>query len=134
MDPVAEAFEAQRDRLQAVAHRLLGSHADAEDVVQEAWLRLSRQDTATIHNLAGWLTTVVGRISLDVLRSRRPEAPYDEMVVQVDEGPPPEDNVALADSIGLALLAVLESLGPSERLASAARPREIVTGQRRASP
>ena len=57
MDPVAEAFEAQRDRLQAVAHRLLGSHADAEDVVQEAWLRLSRQDTAAIHNLAGWLQT-----------------------------------------------------------------------------
>ena len=117
MDPVAEAFEAQRDRLQAVAHRLLGSHADAEDVVQEAWLRLSRQDAATIHNLAGWLTTVVGRISLDVLRSRRPEAPYDELVVTVDDGPAPGDDAALADSIGLALLAVLESLGPSERLA-----------------
>jgi RNA polymerase sigma-70 factor (ECF subfamily) len=71
-DSVAELFEAQRDRLRAVAHRMLGSHVDAEDVVQEAWLRLSRQDTATIHNLAGWLTTVVGRISLDVLRSLRP--------------------------------------------------------------
>ncbi len=69
--PMAEAFEAQRDRLRAVAYRMLGSHTDAEDVVQEAWLRLSRQDTASIDNLAGWLTTVVGRISLDVLRSRR---------------------------------------------------------------
>ncbi|MFG2075339.1 sigma factor-like helix-turn-helix DNA-binding protein [Nonomuraea maritima] len=88
-----------------------------------AWLRLSRQDTATIHNLAGWLTTVVGRISLDVLRTRqaRPEASYDdrlpELVVAVDDGPAPEDDVALADSVGLALLVVLESLGPSERLA-----------------
>ncbi|WP_432934081.1 sigma-70 family RNA polymerase sigma factor [Microbispora sp. CA-135349] len=122
-DPVAEAFEAQRDRLRAVAYRMLGSHADAEDVVQEAWLRVSRQDTATIDNLAGWLTTVVGRISLDVLRSRqaRPEASYDdrlpELVVTVDNGPAPEDDVVLADSVGLALLVVLDSLGPSERLA-----------------
>jgi RNA polymerase sigma factor (sigma-70 family) len=122
-DPVATAFEAQRDRLRAVAYRMLGSHADAEDVVQEAWLRLSRQDTATIRNLAGWLTTVVGRISLDVLRSRQahPEASYDdrlpELVVTVDDGAAPEDDVALADSVGLALLVVLESLRPSERLA-----------------
>lgn len=121
-DPVAEAFEAQRDRLRAVAYRMLGSHADAEDVVQEAWLRLSRQDTETIDNLAGWLTTVVGRLSLDVLRSRqaRPEAPFDrlpEFVVTVDDVPAPEDDVALADSVGLALLVVLESLRPSERLA-----------------
>ena len=116
-DPLTQAFEAQRDRLRAVAHRVLGSHADAEDVVQEAWLRLSRQDAGTITNLDGWLTTVVGRISLDVLRSRRsrPEAPYDEIVVAVDESP--EDDVALADSVGLALLVVLESLGPGERLA-----------------
>ncbi|WP_024760006.1 sigma-70 family RNA polymerase sigma factor [Streptomyces exfoliatus] len=122
-EPMAEAFEAQRDRLRAVAHRMLGSHADAEDVVQEAWLRLSRQDTATIHNLAGWLTTVVGRISLDVLRSRqtRPEASYDdrtsELVVTLDDDSAPEDDAVLADSVGLALLVVLESLGPSERLA-----------------
>ena len=75
---MAEAFEAQRDRLRAVAYRVLGSHADAEDVVQEAWMRLVRQDAATIANLAGWLTTVVGRISLDLLRSRRahPETAY----------------------------------------------------------
>ena len=123
MEPVAEVFETQRDRLRAVAYRMLGSHADAEDVVQDAWLRLARQDTATIDNLAGWLTTVVGRISLDVLRSRQahPEASYDDrlsdLVVTVDDGPAPEDDVALADSVGLALLAVLESLGPSERLA-----------------
>ncbi|MDQ0752261.1 RNA polymerase sigma factor (sigma-70 family) [Streptomyces africanus] len=122
-DPMAEAFEAQRDRLRAVAYRMLGSRADAEDVVQEAWLRLSRQDAATIHNLGGWLTTVVGRISLDVLRSRqaRPEAFYDdsasELVVTLDDGPAPEDDAVLADSVGLALLVVLESLGPSERLA-----------------
>jgi RNA polymerase sigma factor (sigma-70 family) len=118
-DTLAETFEAQRDRLRAVAHRVLGSAADAEDVVQEAWLRLSRQDAAEIHNLEGWLTTVVGRISLDVLRSRRarPEAPYDEVVVAVDDGTAPEEDVALADSVGLALLVVLETLGPSERLA-----------------
>jgi RNA polymerase sigma factor (sigma-70 family) len=122
-DPVAEVFESQRDRLRSVAYRMLGSHADAEDAVQEAWLRLSRQDPASIHNLAGWLTTVVGRISLDVLRSRqaRPEASYDdrlaELVVTVDDSPAPEDDVVLADSVGLALLVVLESLGPSERLA-----------------
>ncbi|MEU3985338.1 sigma-70 family RNA polymerase sigma factor [Streptomyces sp. NPDC026672] len=122
-DPIAEAFESQRDRLRAVAQRLLGSHADAEDVVQEAWLRLSRQNTETIRNLPGWLTTVVGRISLDVLRSRQagPEASYDDglsaLVVTVDDGPAPEDDVVLADSVGLALLVVLESLRPNERLA-----------------
>jgi len=121
-DPVTEAFEAQRDRLRAVSFRLLGSHADAEDVVQEAWLRLSRQDAMTIHNLAGWLTTVVARISLDVLRSRQahPETSHDglpELVVLADDGPTPEDDVVLADSVGLALLVVLDSLGPSERLA-----------------
>ncbi|GAA2373966.1 sigma-70 family RNA polymerase sigma factor [Streptomyces cuspidosporus] len=122
-DPVAEAFEAQRDRLRAVAHRMLGSHADAEDVVQEAWLRLSGQDAAAIHNLAGWLTTVVGRISLDILRSRqsRPQASYDDrlpdLVVTIDDGATPEDDAALADSVGLALLVVLDSLRPSERLA-----------------
>ncbi|MDN3353422.1 sigma-70 family RNA polymerase sigma factor [Actinomadura sp. DC4] len=121
--PMAEAFEAQRGRLHAVAYRMLGSHADAEDAVQEAWLRLSRQDTVAIHNLAGWLTTVVGRIGLDVLRARRarPEASYDvrlpDLVVTADDAPAPEDDVALADSVGLALLLVLESLGPGERLA-----------------
>ncbi|MEV6879606.1 sigma-70 family RNA polymerase sigma factor [Amycolatopsis sp. NPDC051128] len=118
-DTLAETFEAQRDRLRAVAHRVLGSSADAEDVVQEAWLRLSRQDATAIENLEGWLTTVVGRLSLDVLRSRRsrPEATYDEIVVTADDGPAPEEDAELADSVGLALLVVLESLGPNERLA-----------------
>jgi len=122
-DLVAAAFEAQRDRLRAVAYRVLGSHADAEDAVQEAWMRLARQDAATIQNLAAWLTTVVGRISLDVLRSRqtRAEASYgdglSELVVTTDEESLPEEHVALADSVGLALLVVLDSLGPSERLA-----------------
>ncbi|GAA2651390.1 sigma-70 family RNA polymerase sigma factor [Nonomuraea recticatena] len=119
---LAEAFEAQRDRLSAVAYRVLGSHADAEDVVQEAWMRLARQDATTIENLTGWLTTVVGRISLDVLRSRqvRPEASYgdglSELVITVDDSAEPEEVVALADSVGLALLVVLDALGPSERL------------------
>jgi RNA polymerase sigma-70 factor (ECF subfamily) len=109
--------------VRAVAHRMLGSHADAEDVVQEAWLRLSRQDAATLHNVAGWLTTVLSRISLDVLRSRqaRPEVSYDdgpsEFEVTLDDSTAPEEDAVLADSVGLALLAVLESLGPSERLA-----------------
>ncbi|WP_406230730.1 sigma-70 family RNA polymerase sigma factor [Nocardia sp. NBC_01009] len=120
---VTEAFEAQRDRLRAVAYRVLGSHADAEDVVQEAWMRLVRQDTATIGNLAGWLTTVVGRISLDLLRSRQahPETPYGQefsaLMVTPDDAPAPDEQVALADSVGLALLVVLDSLTPSERLA-----------------
>ncbi|MES9608515.1 sigma-70 family RNA polymerase sigma factor [Actinomadura sp. NPDC000929] len=120
---VTEAFEAQRDRLRAVAYRVLGSHADAEDVVQEAWMRLVRQDEATIANLAGWLTTVVGRISLDVLRSRQahPEAAYGQqyadLVVTPADDPAPDEQAVLADSVGLALLVVLDSLTPSERLA-----------------
>ena len=122
-DAVAGAFEQQRDRLRAVAYRMLGSYADAEDVVQEAWLRLSRQDAAGLGNLAGWLTTVVGRISLDVLRARQahPVASYDagaaDLVVVVDQAPAPDEDAALADSVGLALLVVLDSLGPGERLA-----------------
>ena len=107
----------------AVAYRMLGSRADAEDAVQEAWLRLARQDAAAIDNLAGWLTTVVGRVCIDVLRSRkaRPEASYDdqlpELVVTEDGGGAPEDDAVLAESVGLALLVVLDTLGPAERLA-----------------
>ncbi|MFF2023261.1 sigma-70 family RNA polymerase sigma factor [Streptomyces sp. NPDC058171] len=122
-DPVTEAFEAQRERLRAVAYRVLGTHADAEDVVQEAWMRLVRQDAATIDNLAGWLTTVVGRLSLDLLRTRRarPETAYGkecaDLVVTPADDPAPDEQVALADAVGLALLVVLDSLTPSERLA-----------------
>lgn len=122
-DALAEAFERQRGRLVAVAYRMLGSRADAEDAVQEAWLRLARQDAAAIDNLAGWLTTVVGRVCIDVLRSRkaRPEASYDdrlpELVVTEDGGGAPEDDALLAESVGLALLVVLDTLRPAERLA-----------------
>ncbi|SEG86651.1 RNA polymerase sigma-70 factor, ECF subfamily [Actinacidiphila yanglinensis] len=122
-DALAGAFEEQRGRLVAVAHRMLGSRADAEDAVQEAWLRLARQDPAGIDNLGGWLTTVVGRVCLDVLRARRirPEAPYDdrlpELVVSQDEEGAPEDGALLAESVGLALLVVLDTLRPTERLA-----------------
>ena len=122
-EAVAEAFEEQRGRLVAVAHRMLGSRADAEDAVQEAWLRLARQDTASIDNLAGWLTTVVGRVCIDMLRSRkaRPEASYDdqlpELVVTEDNDGAPEDDALLADSVGLALLVLLDTLRPAERLA-----------------
>jgi RNA polymerase sigma factor (sigma-70 family) len=122
-ETLAADFEEQRGRLVAIAQRVLGSPADAEDVVQEAWLRLARQDPATIDNLAGWLTTVVGRICIDVLRSRktRPEAAYDdeppELVVTEDLDSTPEDEALLADSVGLALLVVLDTLGPAERLA-----------------
>ncbi|MFD3651366.1 sigma-70 family RNA polymerase sigma factor [Streptomyces cyaneofuscatus] len=131
-DPIAEAFEEHRARLTAVAHRVLGSHADADDAVQEAWLRLSRQDAGAIGNLGGWLTTVVGRISLDLLRSGRTRrtVPLDDrltdlvhlgdltdLAVTIDKNPAPEDLVALGDSLGLALLTVLDSLRPDERLA-----------------
>lgn len=118
---LAEVFETQRDRLHAVAFRMLGSHADADDVVQEAWLRLSRQPSGGIENLAGWLTTVVGRLSLDVLRGRRthPEMTYDEpeLTIEFSDDTSLEEEAALADSVGLALLVVLDALKPSERLA-----------------
>jgi RNA polymerase sigma factor (sigma-70 family) len=114
-----EIFEQQRPRLLAVAHRILGSRSDAEDAVQEAWLRLSRQDADSIGNLAGWLTTVVGRICIDTLRARtsRAEVPVSELVVTEDDDSTPEDTAVLADSVGLALLVVLGSLRPDERLA-----------------
>lgn len=120
---LASAFQGQRERLVAVAHRMLGSRADAEDAVQEAWLRLVRQDATAIDNLPGWLTTVVSRICLDSLRSRttRPEGPYrhqlPELVVTEDDGGAPEGDALLAESVGLALSMVLETLRPSERLA-----------------
>jgi RNA polymerase sigma-70 factor (ECF subfamily) len=122
-DALAAAFEQQRGRLVALAHRILGSRADAEDAVQDAWLRLARQDAAAVDNLAGWLTTVVGRICIDVLRSRRsrPETSYEdalpEFVVSEDDGARPEEDALLADAVGVALLVVLDTLGPAERLA-----------------
>src|SRR5262245_61365333 len=114
MNELATEFEAHRVRLTRVAYRMLGSTAEAEDAVQEAWLRLSRVDAGAVANLGGWLTTVVARVCLDLLRTRRGEA-LPEPVVQVVEGP--EEEALLADSVGIALLVVLETLTPAERLA-----------------
>lgn len=115
---LAQTFEGQRPRLLAVARRVLGSRSDAEDAVQEAWVRLSRQDADAIDNVGAWLTTVLGRICVDTLRARgaRPEVPVDELVVTEDTDTP-EDAAVLADSVGLAMLVVLGSLRPEERLA-----------------
>src|SRR6186997_1629088 len=116
-------FEAHRPRLHAVAYRMLGSLAEADDAVQEAWLRLNRTDAAAVDNLGGWLTTVVARISLNMLRSRktRREEPLGahvpEPIVSRADGGDPAHEALLADSVGLALLAVLEMLPPAERLA-----------------
>ncbi|WP_242901579.1 RNA polymerase sigma factor SigJ [Actinomadura terrae] len=120
---LAERFEDHRGHLKAVAYRMLGSLAEADDAVQEAWLRLSRTDAAAVQNLGGWLTTVVGRVCMDMLRSRtsRRETPLDERlpdpVVSPVDGVDPEQRAVLADSVGLALLVVLQSLTPAERLA-----------------
>jgi RNA polymerase sigma factor (sigma-70 family) len=119
---LAERFEEQRPRLRAVAYRMLGSSAEADDAVQDAWLRLNRTDAAEIENLDAWLTTVVARVALNMLRARRSrrEEPLDSLpnpvVEEPDEGDP-EHELLLADSIGLALLVVLDTLTPSERLA-----------------
>ena len=120
---LAKRFEEHRGHLRAVAYRMLGSLSEADDAVQEAWLRLSRSDTSEVQNLAGWLTTVVGRVCLDLLRSRasRGEEPLDarvpDPVVSPADGVDPEQQALLADSVGLALLVVLETLAPAERLA-----------------
>jgi RNA polymerase sigma factor (sigma-70 family) len=124
VDPIATQFEEQRPRLRAVAYRMLGSPTDADDAVQEAWLRLSRSDADAIGNLSGWLTTVVARVALDMLKARkRRREDYvgswlPEPVVDVDpvDGDPAQQ-AELADSVGLALLVVLENLAPNERLA-----------------
>ena len=120
-DWLATRFEENRVRLRAVAYRILGSEAEAEDAVQETWIRLSRTDGDEIDNLGGWLTTVVGRICLDMLRTRRgrPEEPVSEHspVLADDVVPDPELEAVQADSVGLALLVVLETLTPAERLA-----------------
>ncbi len=116
---LVERFEADRPRLQAVAYRLLGSTGEADDAVQEAWLRLSRAGTNDIENLSGWLMTVVARVCLDILRSRRsrreePLAPDSEFI---DDVASPEAEAVLADSVGVAMLTVLDRLAPAERVA-----------------
>lgn len=123
---LALAFEERRPRLRAVAHRLLGSAAEADDAVQETWLRLSRSDADAIENLGGWLTTVVSRVALDMLRSRAARREVAPVVVGHDDdavpepaapGPGPADRAEEADAVGAALLVVLDALGPAERLA-----------------
>jgi RNA polymerase sigma factor (sigma-70 family) len=120
---LAERFEEHRSRLRAVAYRMLGSVSEADDAVQEAWLRLSRSDADAIENLGAWLTTVVARISLNTLRARstRREQPIGvrvpEPVIDRADGTDPEHEALLADAVGLALLVVLETLTPAERLA-----------------
>jgi RNA polymerase sigma factor (sigma-70 family) len=120
---LAQQFEEHRTRMRAVAYRMLGSLSEADDAVQETWLRLSRIDADEVENLGGWLTTVVARVSLNMLRSRRSwrEEPLDvrmpEPIVDRADGTDPEHEALLADSVGLALLVVLETLSPPERLA-----------------
>jgi RNA polymerase sigma-70 factor (ECF subfamily) len=120
---LAREFEAQRPRLRAVAYRMLGSLSEAEDAVQDAWLRLSRTDADEVENLAAWLTTVVARVALNMLRSRKTrreeslQVRVPDPIVGSADGTDPEHEALLADSVGLALLVVLETLGPAERLA-----------------
>jgi len=116
-DWLAEQFERNRSRLRAVAYRMLGSLSEADDAVQESWLRLSRSDAQGIENLAGWLTTVVARVSLNMLRSRKSRREEslgmrlpDPIIDRVDAGVDPEHAALLSDSLGLALLVVLETL------------------------
>jgi RNA polymerase sigma factor (sigma-70 family) len=122
-DFLAEQFEEHRTHLRAVAYKMLGSLSEADDAVQEGWLRLSRSDTSDVENLRAWLTTVVARVCLNILRSRRTrrEEPLDvrvpDPIVSRDDWTQPEHQALLADSVGLALLVVLESLAPAERLA-----------------
>src|SRR6266516_7355295 len=120
---LAAQFEAERPHLRAVAYRMLGSLSEADDAVQESWLHLSRSDTSSVENLGGWLTTVVARVCLDMLRSRnlRREEPLPvhvpDPVISSEGESQPEEQALLADSVGLALLVVLDTLTPDERLA-----------------
>src|SRR5215475_8362152 len=121
-DSLAERFEDHRGHLRAVAYRMLGSLSEADDAVQETWLRLAHTDAGGVHNLGGWLTTVVGRVCLDMLRSRtaRPEPVGPRLpdpIVGREDEVDPEHEALLHDSVGLALLVVLETLTPAERLA-----------------
>src|SRR5262249_55143866 len=119
---LAERFDEHRSHLRAVAYRMLGSLSEADDAVQEAWVRLSRTDAGAVENLGGWLTTVVGRASLNMLRSRqaRREEPLGvhlpDPILDRADGMSPEHEALLADSVGLALLVVLDALSPPERL------------------
>jgi RNA polymerase sigma-70 factor, ECF subfamily len=119
---LADEFEDHRPRLQAVAYRMLGSISEADDAVQDAWLRVSRADTSDVENLGGWLTTIVARVALNMLRARgiRREGPLEvhlpDPIIDPADGTDPEHEALLADSIGLALLVVLETLTPAERL------------------
>ena len=125
MDPdlLAERFEEHRGHLRAVAYRMLGSINEADDAVQEAWLRLSRSDSDAVDNLGGWLTTVVGRVCLDMLRTRKSrredslDARLPDPIVSGERGVEPEQEALIADSVGLAMLVVLEALTPAERIA-----------------
>lgn len=120
---IAERFEENRSQLRAIAYRMLGSISEAEDAVQETWLRLNRSDADAVENLTGWLTTVTSRICLDILRSRRArrEGSFDEetlgQIQKHQSENDPEQELLLADSVGLALLVILETLNPAERLA-----------------
>src|SRR6266566_3536876 len=120
---LAERFEANRSHLRGVAFRMLGSMTEADDAVQEAWIRLSRTDTSDVDNLRAWLTTVVGRVCLNMLRSRRTrreasiETHLPDPIVSPEAGIDPEQEALLGDSVGLALLVVLDSLTPAERVA-----------------
>ena len=122
-DWLAQKFEETRTHLRAVAYRMLGSFSEADDAVQEAWIRLNRSDAKSIENLGGWLTTVVGRVCLDVLRSRksRREEPLDELlpdlILSREDRKDPEQEALIADSVGVALLVVLGTLAPQERIA-----------------
>jgi RNA polymerase sigma factor (sigma-70 family) len=122
-DFLAERFEKERPQLRRVAYRMLGSVDEADDAVQEAWIKLSRADESTVENLGAWLTTVVGRVCLDMLRARRSRHEefvgswMPEPIVAIDGAPTPEEEMLIADGVGIALYVVLETLTPAERLA-----------------
>src|SRR5437660_8879434 len=122
-DYLAKRFEEQRPQLRRIAYRMLGTVDEADDAVQEAWIRLSRTDESAVENLGAWLTTVVSRVCLDMLRTRRSRREefvgswMPEPIVAIDDGPTPEEEALIADGVGLALYIVLETLAPAERLA-----------------
>ena len=146
-EQLAERFEQHRSHLRGVAYRLLGSLGEADDAVQETWLRLSRADTGEVGNLGGWLTTVVSRLCLDVLRARKArreeslDAPTSERIESPASASGPEHEAELAESVGLALLVILERLAPAERIphggsraSGPARPRPARRLTRRRPP